>query len=353
MALQIRRGSTADRLAYTPEVGELIFDTTTKVLYVGDGSQVGGIPSTSLTVDDAQDAAAQLFTAGSHTGISFTYNDSLNTIDAVVSSNGDFVGSVFADDSTMLVDGTNGTIVGDIESTRLNILGPTTIETPSGRRWSIQTNVYHGTSANDWGQFRQAHNTSDANNVAFTRARGNLDTPTSVNNGDKLMVLSALGYDGTGYRTGASIGAEVEGSVSTSTVPTKIVFKTRATTSNTTKAEISSTGVFKVNNIQALSGTLTVTGNVVGKLDGDMTGSVFSDDSTKVIDGTNGGAITAPSVTISNFLQLPSFATVTARNLAITSPTGGMVVYMQNDGTGSPAVQAYIGSPSNTWVNLS
>lgn len=352
MALQIRRGSTADRLAYTPEVGELVFDTTTKVLYVGDGSQVGGIPSTSLTVDDAQDAAAQLFTNGTHTGITFTYNDSLDTINATVSSQGDFVGSVFADDSTMLVDGTNGTIVGDIDSGRLSILGSTTLETPTGRRWAIQTNVYHGTSANDWGQFRQAHNTADANNVAFSRARGSLDIPTSVNNGDKLMVLSALGYDGSGYRTGASIGAEVDGAVSASNIPTKIVFKTRATTSNTTKAELSPTGIFKVNNIQALSGTLTVTGTVVGKLDGDMTGSVFADDSTKIIDGTNGGSITAPSVTISNFLQLSSFATVTARNLAITSPTAGMVVYLANAGSGTPAVQAYIGSPTNNWVNL-
>jgi hypothetical protein len=353
MALQIRRGSTADRLAYTPEVGELIFDTTTKVLYVGDGSQVGGIASTSLTADDAQDAAAELFTNGSHTGISFTYNDSLGTINAVVSSSGNFIGSVFADDSTMLVDGTNGTIVGNIVSERLEIVGASILETTSGKKWSIQTSVYHGSSANDWGQFKQAHNTADANNVAFSRSRGSLDIPTSVTNGDRLMVLSALGHDGTGFRTGASISAEVEGAVSSSTIPTKIVFKTRATTSNTTKAEISPTGVLKVNNIQALSGTLTVTGTVVGKLDGDVTGSVFADDSTKIIDGTNGGAITAPSVTASNYLKLPVFATVSGRNSAIPSPTAGMMVYVSNDGTGSAAVQVYFGSPVSSWTNIS
>jgi hypothetical protein len=42
MALQIRRGTDAERLAITPLAGELIFTTDTKKLYVGDGTTAGG-----------------------------------------------------------------------------------------------------------------------------------------------------------------------------------------------------------------------------------------------------------------------------------------------------------------------
>ena len=43
MALQIRRGTNAERLTITPESGEPIWTTDTKELYVGDGSTAGGI----------------------------------------------------------------------------------------------------------------------------------------------------------------------------------------------------------------------------------------------------------------------------------------------------------------------
>ena len=42
MTLQIRRGNDSDRLTITPAIGELIFTTDTKELFVGDGSTVGG-----------------------------------------------------------------------------------------------------------------------------------------------------------------------------------------------------------------------------------------------------------------------------------------------------------------------
>ena len=42
----------------------------------------------TYTAEDAQDAASQLFVNGTHTGISFTYNDANNTIDATVTGGG-------------------------------------------------------------------------------------------------------------------------------------------------------------------------------------------------------------------------------------------------------------------------
>ena len=43
MALQIRRGLEADRLSITPDVGEPIFTTDTRRIFVGDGVTAGGI----------------------------------------------------------------------------------------------------------------------------------------------------------------------------------------------------------------------------------------------------------------------------------------------------------------------
>jgi len=43
MALRLRRGTDAQRLLITPAEGELIYTTDTKSLYVGDGTTVGGL----------------------------------------------------------------------------------------------------------------------------------------------------------------------------------------------------------------------------------------------------------------------------------------------------------------------
>lgn len=43
MPLQIRRGTNADRTTITPLVGEPVFTTDTKQLYVGDGTTAGGV----------------------------------------------------------------------------------------------------------------------------------------------------------------------------------------------------------------------------------------------------------------------------------------------------------------------
>lgn len=137
MALQIRRGTTAERTARRFLVGELIYDTTLQQVFVGDSPDgntgtLGGKAVTAFTQEDAQDAIRDLFSAGSHTNISFSYNDPGNSISAAVSlsnytgnisasgsitaSNfsGWLNGNVFADDSTLLVDAGNGRIPAEV-----------------------------------------------------------------------------------------------------------------------------------------------------------------------------------------------------------------------------------------------
>ena len=58
MALRLRRGTDAERLAITPVAGELVYTTDTKRVYVGDGSTVGGLPidaNAIQSIDSLQD----------------------------------------------------------------------------------------------------------------------------------------------------------------------------------------------------------------------------------------------------------------------------------------------------------
>jgi hypothetical protein len=133
MALQIRRGTDAERLTITPAEGELIYTTDTKLIYIGDGSTLGGTKADSGITDLLSDTSPQLggnldLNSQTITGtgtISITGNINGNTVSgssgnftssvigslSAASMQGDLTGSVFADDSTMLVDGTDGKIV--------------------------------------------------------------------------------------------------------------------------------------------------------------------------------------------------------------------------------------------------
>jgi hypothetical protein len=90
MTLRLRRGTNAQRLTITPAEGEAIYTTDTKNVYIGDGTTVGGI----------------LVSGG---GI----------IDGTLV--GDVKGSVFADDSTIMVDAITGNIYAiDLNATTVN-----------------------------------------------------------------------------------------------------------------------------------------------------------------------------------------------------------------------------------------
>ena len=96
------------------------------------------------------------------------------------------------------------------------------------------------------------------------------------------------------------------------------------------------------------SNTLIVTGNVIG----DLQGSVFADNSTRIIDGTD-GRITATSVTIDNtgYLQLPVYADDAARLASIPTPVKGMMVFMTT-GTVPTATNNAVIYNGSTWVNV-
>lgn len=374
MPLQIRRGTTAQRLAITPLPGELIYDTTTGQLFVGNGSTLGGATTTGISTEDAQDAAASLFTTGSHSGITFAYNDAAGRIDATVTVaatgpfDGDLTGSVFSDTSTLLVDGVMGRLVGplatsglvgdlDTASFTINSSTGNVNFAPTGRtNFGSDTSLINGdvyitrnsysAAFGDGFTYAQHNNTVDVTNFTFYRSRGTGAVPTIVLNGDDLADISFIGWDGSARASGAAISATVEGTPVSGHIPTKLAFATDNGTTIAVRAELSSAGIWKVDTIQALTGTLTVTGNVVGNLDGDITGSVFADDSTRIIDGTAGGAITAATASLSRSFTLPVYADATARDATITAPSAGMMIF-------NTALTKFQGYNGTAWANLS
>ena len=114
MSLQIRRGTTADRLSITPIEGELIYDTVEKALYVGDGTTVGGIATAPSSVSNIEDTAAALFTNGTHANISYVYDNlnakinstvNLSNYSGIITATG-LKGNLYANDDSLLVDAT-------------------------------------------------------------------------------------------------------------------------------------------------------------------------------------------------------------------------------------------------------
>jgi hypothetical protein len=141
----------------------------------------------------------------------------------------------------------------------------------------------------------QNHNTADAVNFQFNRARGSLESPTVVQSGDDIIDLAFAGFDGTSLLVRAAISATVNGAVSTGVVPMKV----------------------------AISTSTNGSGNPVE--------AVVVDDKQQT---TFNGAIT-----------LAIYADNTARDAAITAPTAGMMVF----NTTGTKFQGYTGS---AWVDL-
>jgi hypothetical protein len=355
-----------------------------------------------------------LFSTGSHSGITFAYNDAAGRIDATVTVaatgpfDGDLTGSVFADNSTILVDAVAGQIKGDVLSNIVNFTG--SFGTPASQTTDASLAIrgtaiffkdtYDAADATFF-NIQQHHGTVDANPINIVRSRGTNAAPTAVVNGDDIIDITFTGHDGTTFRTAASITVAIDGAVSSGVVPGAITFRVRQGASINTVARIANSGAFESNLIGAVSGTtinvvdnntitlgdvrlsqdglstintnasLILSANGTGSVDiesvrivgsaitassgtltvtgnvtGDITGSVFADNSTRIIDGTD-GRITATSVTIGNsgYLQLPVYANGTARDAAILSPAAGMVVF----NTTSTKFQGYTGG---AWVDL-
>jgi len=361
MPLQIRRGLDAERLALTPATGlaqgELVYVTDSKRLYIGTGSagEHQGVAITGYTNEDAQDAAAGLFTATTtsgttNTNISFAYNDSANKVvatvdltalgtniglnghtitgngsitisglvtadlkgsvagdDSVLLVNGadstvnlsetivadvkprinfspnlgatsrrfnalfvsgtggvdvggalitgtggilnlpagslingrpitpidgaftvlDIKGSVFGDDSTLLVDSVAGTIKGAVDST--TVKASSYVQSPLINAGSLtQNGVFNVYNTTDFfGTFFTITTSGPGAFLDFHASRGTLASPAASQNNDYISGILLKGHNGTAYVRAAAVVALADGNVVNGEVPGKVVISTK------------------------------------------------------------------------------------------------------------------------------
>lgn len=399
MPLQIRRGGTADINGIVPLIGELIYNTETGKLHVGDGTTAGGIITTPFLESDAKDATGDVFTGGTHTGITYTYDNVSRTInstvdlsdyDGILKASG-FNGSLFADDSSELVNAVDGFISGPVNNTTVNtvdlvatntvtagqlisdevLTGYFTMNPVSGQASSINMNAY--SSITPMITFNQHHNVPDVTNVQFLRSRGTANGPLAVRPSDDIVDLSFVGYDGTKYGFAAGITATVSGPVSSlgptaSSIPTTLRFFCNNGVISAEVANLTPAGGWLVNGLGALTGNIIISTAVIqgefkgsilsddstvlldgmtGMLTGDLTGSVFSDSSSRIVDGES-GRITSPSVAASEYVKFPVYADSSARDSALPSPEAGMVVFV----TDVTQLQVNTNGTTGGWVSL-
>ena len=289
MPLQIRRGTNAERLILASPLvsGELLWIVDDQRLYIGDGTTLARdlAPVTGYNDDDAKDAAASIFTSGTHSGISFTYDGS-TSIDATVSLpallenlstngfditgdgninitgsvtatsfTGDYKGSISADDSTILVDALNGSI---------NLSG-----TVKGDVIPDQNEAYDLGSASN--RFKDLYLSG-----------------TSLYLGSAQITASGAAVDLPAGSTinGVLISDKESGVVAGSDYNINIVGDDSSSIINSSTRAVSASGGFFGNLTGNVTGDLT--GTVSGRLIGDVNGSVYADDSTLLIDGTEG-----------------------------------------------------------------
>jgi len=257
MALQLRRGlDGAARTAFTPGVGEIIYTTDTKKVYIGDGTTAGGNPvslvssvntqtgAVVLTADNiaeasgsptnlyftterAQDSVAAAFIAGNayNTNITFTYDDANNRITASVPSSSSVIQSgttyslaYWAANGTTLSPSAN--ILWNENSNLLqNLNGTVQITANNFGRSSIVADNYHTSS-------------TISNSFSMIRGRGTNITPSTILAGDVIYSLTWQGYDGIALTNACAIVGVVTGgsTVSTGITPGTLSFQTMSQT---------------------------------------------------------------------------------------------------------------------------
>ena len=145
MSLKIRRGTNSERLTIIPDEGELLYTVDTKKIFVGDGATTGG---TMVTGGLSGNLADNLYLDNhSIIGTNLIVNGQTGSITAA-SVTAHLRGSVYADDSTVLVDSIQGKVVGpiDVDVTSVRIAGGTNgqVLTTNGNgviSWSNKSNA--------------------------------------------------------------------------------------------------------------------------------------------------------------------------------------------------------------------
>jgi len=371
MALQIRRGPTADRTGVVFLAGELVLDTDTNKLFVGDGSTAGGIqvdttlsaqylavpsnitPDASNTRDIGTSSASwrtgffQTVDASHIDAVSINGNivngDSTVVVnvgagtvtanltgdvtgnvtgDLTGNSTGTHKGTVNADNGDLRIDGasdriTNGVL--DFDGSQINLLSGNGIQI--GTNSSVQGvgleifNTDH-TARNSLRLYSDDGNANTFNSIEAYVSRGSIVTPTANVADDSLFGYVHYGHDGSQYVQSSFIvaGVDPQASVGAGAVPGNIVMGTTPDNGVTTNL-------------------------VVINKDGNFGIGILNPTTKLDVDG--GIAASGP-------ISTGIYADASARDTALPTPQRGSIIFL----TGTGKFQGNTDGTTLGWVDL-
>ena len=265
MALQIRRGPTTDRNGKTFAEGELVFDTTEKALYIGDGSTVGGKSASTYTDGQATDAAGALLN-GATGNVDFTYNAQTNALTANVTLDGIGLLNVVEDTTPQLggdlsLNGSDITGTGDI-----NITGSVTATSFSGPLTGNVTGSVSGNAGTVTNGIYTNHNFYiGTEQVSITRASSPLTLNGVSISGDAggnaataTKLAATANINGVAFDGSANVTVITQGTGVTVSGTQISIGQAVATTSNVTFNDLIVNGDLTVNGTTTTLNTTTL-----------------------------------------------------------------------------------------------
>jgi hypothetical protein len=201
----------------------------------------------------------------------------------------DIQGSVFADNSTVLVDAVSALIVGDVnnETTTSEDLNAGVVilqgEGTTGQKAGIKI-VTDGNADDNYDLITVncSQNNVTGPALVFERSRGTPAAPTSVASGDEIMGMFFFGYDADdSSQTAAAIQVTAEGTIASGAVPAKFeIFTTNAGGTATLGLGIDSSQLLSVagntTTANSGSGTADVAGGVATYLKINIGGTEYA-----------------------------------------------------------------------------
>jgi hypothetical protein len=214
MALQIRRGPTADRVTKTFVEGEIIYDTDLKEVFIGDGTSLGGKTVSTYTDSQSKDAAALTLTHNvGHSNIAFAYDNASKRVTATVTLDGTY--NDLVQDTTpelggnlllngkdialssgpVIINGTTGNLTGNLTG---NVTGNV-----SGNAGTVTNGVYTTSTLNIGQTSVPLNRASGVQTLTGVSITGNAATVTNgiYNTGNQAIAgeLSATAFRGNVY----------------------------------------------------------------------------------------------------------------------------------------------------------
>ena len=389
--LRIKRGTTANRTGITPAQAELVYDTDTKEVYVGDGNTLGGIAVSVSTQNLENLGNVQALTPQKDQLLVYNGSNWAATDNPQL----DVRGNIYADDSTLLVDAINGKIVGPVQTSSViatTFQGTLTGDSVGSHTGSVVGNVVGNVVGTVVGDLKGSVFADDS--TVIIDANNNVINATSINatsidatsisastitgnltgnlTGDHLGSVfaddSTLLVDGNNYTfAGASITLNTSvitplikspsGEVRTSAVganPARITFTRDSVGALATTQSIGRQLIMKnVDGTETIVGSHSMSEETYNWLH--APGGTYDYDNYVTFHKTGKVAISMGQAKISSepaahlevggAIKPGVYADNTARDAAITSPVAGMIVF---NSTGTK-FQGYTGS---AWVDL-